>query len=225
MHHGIYEGKNAKGRTKRILILGESHHISKTDENNMEVGKPATYTTASIVEEYIGGSNASSLEFFRKIGKAFGYEMESEQDRSTFWNEVWFANYIDTLCGIKDGTAKKVLSETENRKKYNNSLFGFVNENEIDVVVCFSRLVYNNLPGFNKQYVKAERKGKIKEGMKAGGQNDYIEKCIYLPDANHNYTDIMLKKPLEVYNLRHPSARGGFVSENYSNVLREIFDK
>ena len=32
MHKGIFVGSNAENRNERILILGESHHISKTDD-------------------------------------------------------------------------------------------------------------------------------------------------------------------------------------------------
>lgn len=224
MHHGIFEGKNAKERTKRILILGESHHVNKRDENNMEVGIPATYTTSSVVEEYINGSKARTKKFFRKIGKAFDCEMESERDRRAFWDEVWFANYIDVLCGIKDGAAKRVLAKTENRKKHNDELFRFVNENKIDVVVCFGRLVFDNLPSFNKKHIREEDRGRIKEGIMAGSKNDYVQKCVYLPDITHNNTSVILNKPLNVYSLRHPSAPG-FTPENYSDVLREIFDE
>ena len=34
MHKGVFVGSNAKNRNERILILGESHHISKTDDKN-----------------------------------------------------------------------------------------------------------------------------------------------------------------------------------------------
>lgn len=229
MHHGVFKGVNSSDRARRILILGESHHISKTDKDNMEAGKPATYTTSSVVNAHIKGINTSSLEFFRKIGKSFGYKMETEEDRESFWSNVYFGNYIEVLCGIKDSAAKRILKEKKgnktNRETYNDTLFKFVNDNGIDIVVCFGRLVFDNLPSLNRDHFDEEnpkKNGKIKEGIKIGKSNDYIGKCIYLPNIDHKNTKVILEKRLEAYSLRHPSAAGGYNPENYVDVLKKL---
>lgn len=229
MHHGIYIGNNVANKTKRILILGESHHISKTDKENMELGTPATYTTEQIVKGYISnGANTKetqSLKFFEKIGNSFNSRMETQSDREAFWSNVCFGNYIDVLCGIKDGKAATILKiENEgikNRQKYNDDLFKFVNDNEIDIVVCFGRLVFDNLPSLNKKHFAEENdKDRIKI-IKSNVEIDYIGKCVYLPDITHKHTSIALNRRIEVYGLKHPSAYG-FNPKNYVEVLKEL---
>lgn len=223
MHKGVFMGINAAKQDKRILILGESHHISNDPESkNRTFGVPATYTTADVVEEHLNMCNQNSLEFFKKIGNSFGLPMESAEQRAAFWHRVYFGNYIDVLCGVGDAAAKKYLKEEGKRREMNDALFDFVNEMGIDVIVCFGRLVYDNLPSLNKKHKACEDIGIITDGLKIGGRSDYIKKCIYLPDIDHANTSVLLKKELSVYSLRHPSGKGGFRAENYSDVLAKL---
>lgn len=227
MHHGVFIGENTKNKKgKKILILGESHHISNTDKENMIFGKPASYTTESVVKGYIkNGVYKNSFRFFEKIGKSFGFNMKTETDRKRFWDNVYFGNYIDVLCGVKDNAAKKILQQENNglsnREHYNDSLFTFINNEGIDVVVSFGRLVFNNLPSLNNEHYHDEDVGKIKDGMRAGKYTDYVGKCIYLKGIDHPHTTVKLKKDLEAYSLRHPSAYG-YSSENYIDVLKKL---
>lgn len=224
MHHGVFIGAKAEKQKKRILILGESHHVSNNPKDDIAL-KPASYETKAVVTEHIVDENnkKASLHFFQKIGQSFAFPMETKDEKEEFWKYFYFGNYIDVLCGIKDGKAKSYLKETENRRRMNDALFQFINENEIDVVVCFGRLVMDHLPSLNPQYKKEEDGGKLKDGkIFVGGKRDYIGKCTYLPDVEHKNTSVILKKRLEAYGLRHPSARGGYNAENYKDVLREI---
>lgn len=102
------------------------------------------------------------------------------------------------------------------RKQYNEELFKFVNENEIDIVCCFSRLVYQNLPAKSS----FENSGITIGVPDIGGKRDYIQKFIYQPGVRNN-CDIALNKPLMVYGFRHPSARCGFCSEHYNWYLQK----
>ncbi len=223
MHKGVFMGINAAKQDKRILILGESHHISNDPESENRIfGVPANYTTTDVVEEHLAMCNKNSLEFFKKIGNSFGCSMETAEQRSVFWNRVCFGNYIDVLCGVGDAAAKKYLNEQGKRQEMNDALFDFINEMGIDVIVCFGRLVYDNLPSLNKKHKACEDIGIITEGLKVGGRSDYIKKCIYLPDIDHANTSVLLKKELSVYSLRHPSGKGGFRAENYSDVLAKL---
>lgn len=229
MHKGVFVGSNAKNRNERILILGESHHISKTDDKNSEKFKPATYDTKCVVREHIEDitNTKKSLHFFQKIGNAFGFPMETEAEKTAFWENFYFGNYIDVLCGIKDGAAGEYLAQKDdngitNRQKMNDDLFEFVNDNNIDVIVCFSRKVFDNLPSLNKKFLKEEDKKRVKDKMTVGRQNDFIGQCVYLPNISHNNTSAILKKPLAAYSLRHPSARGGFCPENYADALSKL---
>lgn len=239
MHLGEYKGKNADSKAKRILILGESHHWSaedwklspnETEEQAEErrSKKAKKYTTEKIVKSYLENykthdNRASAYRFFDKIVLSFG--IDPKQHREEFWSSVYFGNYVEVLCGIKDGVAKETLNDKTNRETYNDNLFNFINKNKIDVVVCFGRLVFNNLPSLNKEYLNEEspkKNGRIKEGIKVGKRNDYIGKCIYLPDIEHKNTKVVLKKQLEVYGLRHPSAAGGYNPQNYVDILKEL---
>ena len=221
MHHGEYIG--AKAAKKRILILGESHRISKdTISDDRTCGVAATYTTAGVVEEYLRTNN--TLTFFKKIGEAFGQPMKSQEDKIAFWEQFYFGNYIDVLCGVRTDAAKAYLCTADHRQAMNDALFDFINHHKIDVVVCFSRLVYNHLPSLNRRHKAKEDLGKVVCPALVGGKTDYIAQCRFLPSIPHAHTAVTLEKPLSVYCLRHPSARGGFCAENYVATLSVLLD-
>ncbi len=227
MHKGVFVGSNAENRNKRILILGESHHISKTDDKNSEKFKPATYDTKCVVREHIEDitNTKKSLHFFQKIGNAFGFPMETEDEKNAFWENFYFGNYIDVLCGIKDGATGEYLAQKDdngitNRQKMNDDLFEFVNDNNIDVIVCFSRKVFDNLPSLTLK--EEDKPNANNDAIMVGRQKDYIGHCVYLPNTNHKNTSVILNRELNAYSLRHPSARGGFCPENYADALSKL---
>ena len=195
MYDNVFIGENANKQSKRILILGESHY----EENGKIDG------TASVVQSLAinGKDTEKGTNFYKNIMKTFGYEITSEQ-RKLFWNKVFCGNYVDDLCGKgKNNTAAQKISckdektKIKNRVKYNYTLFKFKNENEIDVVFCFSRLVYNNLPGS----AKGENEEKL---FKHNTQ--YLNRYTYQPDCNHKHCNVTLNKKLTVYGLKHPSS-------------------
>lgn len=212
MHHGVYIGEAAAGNT-RILILGESHHNGKNDE----AGKPASYTTNSVIETYLSDEKTPrNLQIFHKIARSFGVDTTKAEEKKAFWDKIYFGNYIDVLCGVKNNAAKKLVADREKRKKCNQELFQFVNKNKIDIICCFSRLVYNNLPA----RTPFEDKATFINVPKTGGRRDWIEKFIYKPGTRAN-GDIALEKHLVVYSFRHPSARCGFCPEHYQDYLQK----
>lgn len=199
MFKNVFVGENAKKQSKRILMLGESHYKEKTEIDGTE----------SVVKFLAIDGNDSKYNtmFYKNIMQTFGYDITPE-NRIAFWNKVFCGNYVDELCGKGEkNTAEYHINK--NRKKYNNALFGFINENEIDVVVCFSRLVYNKLPGFSQ----GEKEDKL-----ISHQTQYLKKYEYLPECDHKWCDVQLKKRLTVYGLRHPSAY--FNPEIYFEILK-----
>ena len=48
-----------------------------------------------------------------------------DDEFESFWNNVYFANYVDGLCGIGDSKAKILIKN--NKEIYNNELFEFIN--------------------------------------------------------------------------------------------------
>ena len=133
--------------------------------------------------------------------RTFGYEI-TEERRKEFWNKVYCGNYVCKLCGKgSDNPAKKLIKD--NRTNYNDSLFDYVNENEIDIVFCFSRLVYNSLPSFTKgeNQEQLTPESKLLEHPK-----HELYKFEYKPDCEHKNCTVKLKKPLTVYGFKHPSA-------------------
>ena len=130
MHHGVFEGNKAKGQKMRVLILGESHHVSTDPSVTTDkiAGVPATYTTAAVVREHL--EKRKTHDFLTKIAKSFDAEEEVE-----FWDSVYFGNYIDVLCGIGNSFAEKQVEE--NRKEYNDQVFRFVNKYNISKIFCF----------------------------------------------------------------------------------------
>lgn len=202
---------------KRILILGESHHWSGDDSENEEQRreKERSYRTQNVMDNYLRVRGQDPCyRFFDKIVQSFGYDKE---ERGTFWEKVWFCNYVDNcLCGVGDAVAKNMIRQ--HRTAYNNSLFTFINENGIDALFCFSRLVFNNLPGLTR---KEEDKGKLTQSVTVGNQKDYIGLCVYQDHIAHPHVDILLDKELYAYCMRHPSGVGGYKPENYVAVLHE----
>ena len=121
MFKGVYEGKNAKHQSKRILILGESHY-AKDGYND--------FTTDSVVQNFYSNPGEKKYQFFHKIAKCFFENVKDIDDEfESFWNNVYFANYVDELCGIGDSKAKNFIKN--NKEKYNNELFEFINKNEL----------------------------------------------------------------------------------------------
>ena len=111
MFKGVYEGENAKYQNKRILILGESHY----DKDGYD-----DFTTKSVIENYHLNPNEKKYNFFHKIAQCFSVNTNDiDKEFECFWNNVYFANYVDELCGIGDSKAKSLI---ENNKKQINLL-------------------------------------------------------------------------------------------------------
>lgn len=209
MYTGVFKGQNSK----RILILGESHHYE-------------TESTQKTVDGYLDkcrreGHAEKCHDFFDQIVRAFGKDPAT--DRETFWNSVWFGNYIDELCGVGDSQATNLLSEEANRIRYNDDLFDFVATKEIDVIFCFSRRVYNKLPSLVKgsgEYEERINVGDFLRTKDGTSKTDYISHCKYLP-GSHKYTSKPLERAVKVYGMLHPSGRYGFAPENYAPVLKK----
>lgn len=213
MYTGVFKGEKAEKQKVRVLILGESHHYE-------------TESTQKTVDGYLDeckkeGHGEKCHDFFDQIIRAFGKDPETERDE--FWNSVWFGNYIDKICGVGDLQAVKLLSNPANRKTYNDDLFEFVNDNQIDIIFCFSRRVYNHLPSLAKGDEYEEKiNDKIYLLTKAGKQKpDYISYCKYLPGLSHDHTTKQLKKSLDIYGMLHPSGRYGFNPKNYAPNLKK----
>lgn len=213
MFKGVYEGKNAKHQNKRILILGESHYDKDGYDN---------FTTKSVIENYHLNSNEKKYNFFHKIAQCFSVNINDiDKEFECFWSNVYFANYVDELCGIGDSKAKNLIKN--NKEKYNNELFEFINKNEIDIVFAFGRTVYNNLPSYSKNKTATEKHPDLDNGdLFVGNKRDFVSHCIYLKNEPHENTDIELNKDIHIYGLRHPSAKCGFNAENYKPYLKNL---
>ena len=182
MHEGVWKGQDAE--CYGVLLLGESHYDKDVHTE---------YDTKCVVCNYLSRQQETGRTFFDHITETFGYSVDDEEDKKTFWHKVWFGNYIDEkLLQYKDKAADMIR---KNRKTYNDDLFEFVNKNEIRTVFCFSRLVWENLPTEKK--LKTEKIGEM--------NNSPIEKCVYSKNTKYERTNVELKEDLTVYGLRHPS--------------------
>ncbi len=210
MHKGVFEGAKAKDQPVGILILGESHHISTNPEVTKDkvAGIEASYTTASVIQEHLDKSNTH--DFLTKIAKTFG-----SRDENAFWQSVYFGNYIDVLCGIGNSVAKNQIKEKDNRLKYNDQLFQFVNEHKIEKIFCFSILAYKSLPGLSDN----EKSTWETVGMR-GNRRVFLRQCQYKAGVQHEGTSVILQQNLRVYGISHPQAKGGYSSEIYANALK-----
>lgn len=209
MHYGVFKGEKAKDQPVKYLILGESHHVS-TDPKVMTdkvAGVPASYTTASVIQEHL--EKRKKHDFLTKIAKTFGAE-----DEDTFWPSVYFGNYIDVLCGIGNSVAKNQIEYNDNRIKYNDQLFQFVNEHKIEKIFCFSILAYKSLPSLSDD----EESTWDAVGMR-GNRRVFLRQCQYKAGVQHEGTNVILEPNLRVYGISHPQAKGGYSPEMYASVL------
>lgn len=212
MHYGEFIGENAEEQKIHVLILGESHHTN-ADNGNGKIGIPATYTTESVIRsDYYTNPGGRNFRIFDKIAKSLGTEPNND-NRKEFWEMLYFGNYVDILCQAGSKYVRCIVHE--NCTKYNDQLFDFVNNNSIDVIFCFSRLVYNHLP-------TADKYEKIDCGH-AGIQSDYISCSEYLPNAEHNKTNVALNKELLLFGMRHPASRC-FNSDNYAQNIKRAYN-
>lgn len=213
MFKGVYEGENAKYQNKRILILGESHYDKDGYDN---------FTTKSVIKNYHLNPNEKKYNFFHKIAQCFSVNTNDiDKEFERFWSNVYFANYVDELCGIGDSKAKSLIEN--NKKEYNNELFEFINKNKIDIVFVFGRTVYNNLPSYSKNKTAAEKQPDLDNGnIFVGSRRDFISHCVYLKGEQHKNVKTVLKRNVHIYGLRHPSARCGFNAENYKPYLKNL---
>lgn len=213
MFKGVYEGKKAKCQNKRILILGESHYDKDGYDN---------FTTKSVIENYHLNPNEKKYNFFHKITQCFSVNTNDiDKEFECFWSNVYFANYVDELCGIGDSKAKSLIEN--NKEEYNNELFEFINKNKIDIVFVFGRTVYNNLPSYSKNETTAEKQPNLDNGnLFVGSKRDFISHCVYLKGEQHKNAETELNRDIHIYGLRHPSARCGFNAENYKPYLKNL---
>lgn len=213
MFKGVYEGENAKYQNKRILILGESHYDKDGYDN---------FTTKSVIKNYHLNPNEKKYNFFHKIAQCFSVNTNDiDKEFECFWSNVYFANYVDELCGIGDSKAKSLIEN--NKKEYNNELFEFINKNKIDIVFIFGRTVYNNLPSYSKNKTAAEKQPDLDNGnIFVGSRRDFISHCVYLKCEQHKNVKTVLKRDVHIYGLRHPSAQCGFNAENYKPYLKNL---
>lgn len=201
MFRNEFVGENAAMQSVKVLILGESHYESETKIDG----------TADVVKYLAVQGKDNRTQFYKNIMRAFGYDPTPEQ-RKLFWNKVYCGNYVSDLCGIRgNNTAAKRIKT--NRKRYNDELFSFINDKGIDVVFCFSRLVYRNLPSA----AAGEKEDSLIESA-----TNRLTRFQYNAGIEHGDCGVLLKKPLTVYGLKHPSA--GFSPAVYSSFLSmEIF--
>lgn len=219
MHYGVYCGRKAEADEEKILILSESHHVNTDDKetDNKTPGVEATYTTQGNIVDYLKDPCADSYRIYDTIVKTFGFEPEK---RVSFWNRVFFGNYIDVLCGIGDNYAKEYVGGSKNRVKLNDQLFQFVNEYQIDTIYCFSILSYDKLPSLSTSKEEGNS-SKFQIGKTASGKKYvYLRKCYYEEGQLHKWTNIILRKPLTVFGITHPSSKGGYPLETYRQILR-----
>lgn len=198
MHPGVFEGKKAKDQPVKILILGESHYWG-------EDKKGEDKRTDKVMEDYLSGKY--NYRFFDNIVRAFDIDPENRTD---FWERVWFGNYIDEPCGIRDTKATKLLKQPGKREELNKQLFSFINEKQIDVVFCFSRKVYDKLPPL-------EWDDQEKKGIRIDSHR--LDKCIYEAGKRENVSAALSKRVI-VYGLKHPSQ--GFSYRRYSKLLKNL---
>ncbi len=201
-------GRSAKTE-KRILILGESHY----DEDKEIASEVGPYYTSEVLKCFLNArKHVYWHNFFKRIADSFGYK-ESRQD---FYDKVYFGNYVTVFCGKNSDVAKKAIKE--NRVEYNNRVFSFINDNKIDVLVCFSKTVYYALPDANDGDQRFEPIIVSPENI---AQRRTIEKYLYKEGVRHRGCEEILEKPLLVYGVNHPSGSYGFSADEIYDAFKK----
>lgn len=197
MFKNVFVGENAAKQPVKVLILGESHY-----EHNGKID-----CTDGVVKHLAIDGNDQKTQFYKNILRTFNYDITPEQ-RKLFWNKVYCGNYVSKLCDTRKNNIARDLIK-DNKKIYNDELFDFINKNRIDVVLCFSRLVYNNLP--------SAADGE-KDEIIIKHKTNYLKKIEYHANIEHKICSVTLIKPLTVYGLKHPSS--GFSASVYCDYFK-----
>ena len=140
-----------------------------------------------------------------------------------FSNRLINGPFYPTLNGLSRPTLTKENRAEQymkaNRTEYNNQLFDFINNHGIDTVVCFSIATFWNLPATADSDRDTYKEIEL---PLIGGRRNIIYYYSYSPYVSHGYCDINLEKPLKVYGIRHPSAKGGFNAEAVYEVFSHV---
>ncbi|MDE7220521.1 MAG: hypothetical protein K2O45_13030 [Oscillospiraceae bacterium] len=220
-----YEGAAAAAQPKKILILGESHHGDKPED----VGKPVEEgDTERVVRVYLSqeGKRDARLQFFDKIAQCFGIDSEKNEERRQFWEKVFFANYVDVLCGVGDGDDAAETKVREHGKEYAKKVAELVDTYRIDVIFCFSILSYWSLwahfvSGSCREGVFPDGQGSFLNQKVVGrrsGRNVYLRGYICQPMPG------LFDRPVTIYGIPHPSGRNGFDPEHFVKDLKPVFE-
>lgn len=219
MHNGEYVGAAAAAQRKRILILGESHH----GDGPEDVGKPGKIPTEDVVKIYLSQKDKTEkrLEFFHEIALSFGIETGKDEEKRLFWDKVFFGNYVDVLCGVRDSAARNWIKRCG--KEYNEQLVKFVNERQIDIIFSFSILAYWALPtsgGCRPGILPAEQGALLNQKTvgRRNNRNVYLRGYICEPSTD------TIDHPVTIYGIPHPSARGGFEPNHFVKDLKPVFE-
>lgn len=214
MYHGVYEGTAATAQRKKILILGESHHGDRPED----AGKPGDIPTSKVVQDYLDwtGPMEDGHRFFHQIALSFGIDVNKEQERALFWDKVYFGNYVDVLCGIKDGLAKTLMEQNEDT--YNQTLSQFVNRCQIDTIFCFGIQVFDHLPGNHYAGILLGEDGSVIADKRIG-KNGNLEIAGYLCEPSPKTYD----HPVRIYGMMHP-AYPSFSPKPFAEYLKPVFE-
>ncbi|SHI69581.1 hypothetical protein [Pseudobutyrivibrio xylanivorans] len=205
----FWVGENVSTSKKKILILGESHY----DEKKLEGEEVTEDCTRYVMNSYF--TKEYKYVFFDRISASFGFK--NHGDAVVFYNKVYFGNYITHYCESHGGkVAEKMIKE--HRTDYNNRLFKFINENKIDIVVCFSKRSYWSLPGRNE----LEDNGITYKINGSGARRSRtIHKYVYRKNLEHNGCDEILTNDLIVYGIAHPSDSFGYRPDAVYEYLKD----
>lgn len=96
-------GNNYKNEDKRLLILGESHYGVKESECTDDDKKKFTNT---LIKNYcLGDYKGRSKRYWTNIMQSVKGKLHNEIDKTEFWSEVSFYNYIQKFVGETPKTA------------------------------------------------------------------------------------------------------------------------
>lgn len=182
-------GKNYSKSDIKILILGESCYSKEQIQSNF-------------VEELIKEIESEDWThpFFTKIHKLFSQtEMLGSVDKSKFWNQVVFYEYIQDFIN-----ASRIRPTKE---QWEMSEEGFVEVLELtkpDLIFCMGKDLYSKLPGLN---------GEVYGNYKV----QYKYKSIEAESWKYSLED----KDIFMIGINHPSS-GGFAYVPWMKIINKF---
>lgn len=148
-----YVGKNYKSAKPKILVVGESHYVKKTNQegykeaNCINEVKIPQNDTIDAIEKSVLKKSGNKIKYFDLVGEAL-----SVCQGGNPWESIAFMNKIQWMMSKASGdeeVKKRLNPQNHECQEDNHVFFSVVKALRPDIVIFFSRKAYESLPYYN----------------------------------------------------------------------------